>query len=1009
MRNRVAVDPDKIIDRLFGRSRPAAWAAVLLTLYGLIGLFSLMTQHRTAAISADPFSYLQFAQTLSDGSFHMQGPIAEAIRAFRADAEGGDVQPGPIWNTNVLPDGRTVYTVAMGYPLFLSTMFRLGGYWLYTHVNLFLLAFLLFLVFFCVWEGFGCNLYACVTAGIACLMLLRSHPPSFLQFSHPWREPLFYCCILGAIALLQVYQRRDRIWYVGGAGLLLGYACAIKEPNAIYGVVVGLWFLLSPAFRTSNRKVLLITTFGMGGVMGVLPILVQNGLATGNPFRSLQVTRATTGLAESGGTPSISPAHIGETFSRYFTIYRYYIMFWWPCLLAAVVGALAGWRHRFVRLCVGLTVVHLALYLQWGNADFRHMYFVHIPYVVMLAVFVTWLFRKLSSTVGRLQRFERGIVLLPLLALAVWPSPWKAVPDEARNFSFSDAGALMRKLGDELPPEPVLLSNRVLRDVIGIYGRLPVIRLHDLEQIHPENDVEAVLQWFHDQGHALLFLDNADKDPVNVGKVDWALEDEERLYERHDLEQVFVLDRDELRLRGLVDKPQVTAYHVEPWRRTRVERELAVPHDGAAYLYLNPRALRSQLDVSLNGNRLADDPALHYFLPVHDIDLTDGATMVATAGGEPMPALRDVRLWGWTEPIKQDCGDDASPSDGYLFPDGLGEQPKADYRYLNPPARLRVPVRKHAGLFTTVGLGLNVVKGATNLNVFVEVPGEAKHEIKVAGGTAWFPITAQRQASRWAGSWDVRLSTDADALFKLSRVHAMPSRSELAFTFGDGVVGVVLIGKLTPRVFGVGPHSWSLMVNGSEQMSGTCWDDPRRSANALRVPFSRVDTDQLRVAFGGAGLIDAAWVPVKTQVTLQPRTAEAALVGEGIFPPEGVGSDAFWWTQEATDVSVPALQGTSTYRLQLDVGDMKPGGGRSVTVSFAGREQAVDLPEKRGDVDVIWNDVQIEQSGLHSLSFHVETWSPKDHLPNSGDDRELGFQLYQLEWAGAAESYHVSE
>ena len=55
-------------------------ALVLLIAVGR--LFGTMWQHRTALITADPFSYISFAQDLSGGHLHMTGPVADAAAAF---------------------------------------------------------------------------------------------------------------------------------------------------------------------------------------------------------------------------------------------------------------------------------------------------------------------------------------------------------------------------------------------------------------------------------------------------------------------------------------------------------------------------------------------------------------------------------------------------------------------------------------------------------------------------------------------------------------------------------------------------------------------------------------------------------------------------------------------------------------------------------------------------------------------------------------------------------------
>ena len=988
------LDPDRMLARIFAE-RPARMVALLLTLYGVFSLFHLYVAGRSAAITADPYTYLAFARSLADGTMRFQGVLGEAMQAF---AENEDIASGPVWNVNLLPGGEPVYTVAVGYPLFLAAMFKLGGYWLYTHINILLLALLSVLLLLCVRDGLKGSLFAWCAAGMACLLLMRSHPPSWLRFSYPWREPLYLVCLLGCFHALQRFAKGGRLRWVALAGLVLGYAVAIKEPNAIYGPVLGLYLLCTPGFRNHPRKAAVLALFVATGLIGVAPLLIQNITTTGHPLVSLQMARETQPFYEDADHSSLSPVLAVGNIDRYRRLYRTFPLFALPFVTVAGLGVLVSLRTGLGRVMLGLLVVHLLLYLQWGGFDVRHMYTAHLPYAVFLAWGFVWLAQQVARRIPGLGRFEHGLLLLPLFLAAVWPSQ-STLPRGGAGFGYRDARDLVKEIESRTGENAVVLSNRILRDVIGGYSKLEVVRLHDLAMFHPERDVHAVLDWLRERETAVYFLDNTDMDPRNRNIIDWSQSDTEWLLDRHDLEPAFALTPGEFPIRGMTEREALTGYRVWPWRHEEVVRDLAVPEDGAAFLYLNLRGLEESVDIDVQGVSHARPETP--FLPLHEHARTDALQVSVHAGGELLPALSDVRVVGWNETLRQELGADASPRDAWVFPTGLPPQMDSRFRYIDTPFRLRVPIRQTEDSFTALMLTGGLPRD-TNVNLFVEWEGQAPTEFGFMGDYVWMPLQLPVQG-QWAGIAQIHITSDAPAMAKLYQLTAVPVHRTLRYQTASDTLGAGLTGFLMAEQISSNPQPWSATLNGRLFAQGRCFSDPRRSINRFRHILTKNGVEpEIELRVEGAGLLQTEWVEVGTHLVASPETPEAVFVESGIRPPEGQGDAAFWWTLEETLIWVPVSAGQRHYELTLDLLDVRPGPEDRLRIEVGGQEALLVAPKERTELKQQFV-VEASTAGLQPLRLQGPTWIPRDTLPESTDTRTLGLRLYRLTWSPSTE------
>ena len=265
---------------------------IVLTIANMGWFLGEGMRRKTGLITADPYTYVRYAKNLANGNFEIEGVIADLTREYsprpKSNREG---VLGPIWNTSLTKDGGLVYTVAMGYPLFLSVLHRIGGMDLCAYSNFGLWASLFVIIFFICRELFDRKPLGTIVGLVVCSLTPMFNYQTFAQMHYLWREPLFLNCLFGALLCLSLYMRAPKLRYLLTLGFLLGYAFSIKEANGIYAPPFGAALLLTPHFREKGM-IKRIALMGVFFVIGCGPFLAQNFMATGNPFFSLQASRA---------------------------------------------------------------------------------------------------------------------------------------------------------------------------------------------------------------------------------------------------------------------------------------------------------------------------------------------------------------------------------------------------------------------------------------------------------------------------------------------------------------------------------------------------------------------------------------------------------------------------------------------------------------------------------------------------------------------------------------------
>jgi hypothetical protein len=974
---------------LTARRLPFVFGTVLI-LVSIIQIMVLVSAHHAAAIKADSYSYLAFAKELADGNVRMTGVLADAIEKF---SENDELVTGPIWNTHVTPEGQTVFTVAVGYPLVLAAAWVLGGLWLVINLNIVLLSLLLLLIVIFLWDRLGRDILALSVAGCAILIFVAANTDSpngfdaFRQFSHPWREPLFYLCVLAAAWAAAAYVSSGRLRFVAAAGLLLGYACAVKESNIIYAFIIGLFILFGRRPLRFGCVARAVGLYAACGVAGVMPLLIQNTFSTGNPYRSLQSLRASEGALSIGPQSGWSPGNIPVTVKRYA---QYYYAEFGPTILIAfgvlvLIGIIVGRKTPLVRVMGGLLLIHVAFYAPWGNAEFRHSYFAHVPLSFYCALGLVHLVGWVTRPIPCIELYRYWVPLIPLVVLAAKPPPWR-MPDNP-PFSYANAAALTAEIEQRSDDGSVIFCNRELRNILDVYGTHPVIRLHDLARFHPEGNEDEVIRHLLDEGLKVLFLNNRDKDPRNLGRVDWTRKDQALLLEHYDLAPAYSIPGDRNGLKGFLDRSarELTAFHVSKWTNQVVRRALVVPEEGAAFVFVNPRGASDHLEMSLDGERI-DTTTLNGFFVPKIVPPGENQVFEASAGGSPIPSLSDTKLVGWFEEIGQPLGTDALHRDAAFFPDGV-EDSDASWRYVtNSTVRMRVPVRHRPDLFSTIGLKVELKSEIARTRI--TLPTGETYVGEPRALTAYFPVNSDQAESPSVGYADFTVHSEDGATIKLMRIESYASRTQLTVPSFEDTLGVGLTGQLTSTEIGVGPHAWAVNVNGVETRSGKCMADPGRGWNRFALAIDSVEGHSpAKIEFQRAGLIGAEWSRVGDRMNLTTRSGL-----NGFMEDFNNKEKDFWWSKGKSRVYVPVRKDRPSYRLQLDISSGRPGHKAPVTVRFSGAEQVVETPDKRSTIELTLVAGNKIGDGLEPLQFVVETWQPES------ETRSLGFQLFGLKW-----------
>ena len=269
---------------------PARWLpiALLAIAIALVGVWTV--QRTTWYLAIDQFGYLTFARDLANGSAHHDWELLPALQPLLPQA---DVD---VYAQTYVRRGDDLYCrYAPGFPAILAAARLALGPAAEHAVNPALLVLLLLVVF-----ALGRRLFDSAWIGLACALLSALLPNYILLWStSPLRDVPAHLVAWSGLLLLVPGGRR-----LGAgprellAGLLLGYAMAIRIDAVLYLIAAGGVALLD---RTRFVRRLLCGVAGFA--IGVTPLLAYNAVATGNPFRPTQAMELNSVLSRAPSAP----------------------------------------------------------------------------------------------------------------------------------------------------------------------------------------------------------------------------------------------------------------------------------------------------------------------------------------------------------------------------------------------------------------------------------------------------------------------------------------------------------------------------------------------------------------------------------------------------------------------------------------------------------------------------------------------------------------------------------
>ncbi len=929
-----------------------------------------------ANAGGDAHTYAGYARQLARGQTCFSGVVSRSLSDRRVV---GRAVSGPVWNTAILPDGRWVYTVAPGFPLFLAAMLRVGGSGLMLHANFPLLIAVTVAFWVLLLTSFTSRAGRWWPAMLGALLLLSLDTSTQTQFASLWREPLLFLLMLCAATVFALRARvRGLYWILPPT---LGFACAVKESYILYAAWAGVCLLLSPEFRRAPGFWKRVIGGGMLFLVGCSPLLWQNWSHSGTPWTSLYVLRETGEFSLDAPGMGLSAGNTFNTLARYARLYRPHVL-WLAPLLA--VSAWDAWQRRnlpVMRLLLGWFVLHVALHLQWGNAELRHMYFAIFP---VLFAFVHGASDLLDRLAPIAPRMRDAALIAASAALTLWmPLRRERVVD----FRYADWNRLVRAVSDHVPEGTVVLSNRRLSDVLVAYTDWATVRTHELDSFSGGKSM-AMLRDILESGGDAVFIDCADTSPDGIRSgVDRSRQDRKQLLDSFDLAPVSTFTDSRREFVETVGKPGFTLFRVTPWTAGMQTRVIPLPAEGAAFAVVDASTRGPSRTFAVNGEAVSADAVRSGFFPL-SADAT-GQVTIASFSSPPAaalaPSLAQATTVDWFEPIPLTCGADAIPDDRAWFP-----APDNDHaighrgRVVSHRATIVVPVREGMELMTTVGLRLS--GSPTGMPCSVTFDTGERFEQRIERDTYWLTVPNRAKLRRQAGFRAMRLEIPPSAGVTVSRLVSRVARREALLPPADGLAGHLVAGTI---VRDDGEGRWSCRLEGTPVASGLASADPFSNPFLLFVPAAGARA----LRWDGGGLMDMDILPVPRVLRLRPGDRALKHVATGLHPCESGPAGDFQWTKGTAVWRVPAPAEGPSYRLRLWLaGDRRE---PAVRVHIGGHQTEWTLTL---DVGVYtWTPPPLSgQHGLIDIRLESTSWRPSDR--GADDGRLLGVRWYGLEW-----------
>lgn len=616
-------------------------------------LIWMIAEHFSIKAFSDPFNYLMYARNLGEEFFTSRWPAA--------------------------------------YPAYLWLVLQLVGPYYVFLANIPILALLLFL-FYCLSSRIASHDRTFFSQrtflGLGAVSLLLVFDPSIIIYLvSPYRDLMSHTFLLAmALSLLRhLTDGRERTAWLFLAGLCLGAASSIREPAILMAIPAGLTMLAftfpSPWSSWWRRGF----WFVAGTAIGLLPLLIQTYLATGQAIVPPQAVQEQTLL------PGFVPGRAGENLRR---ALWYYVMIGGPLYTVAfMAGAVLSIirRNRFILyFCLPSVLLYTLVYILY-RAFFARYFFVVTLWAVPVAAFGLYGLMRAIFHMARTRWIQdMGPALLTGALLVFAAYRIATLEPQPSRFITADAKRFERDLESVVPEGAYVVCPRNLCEVISWFSHAESWRawarlLPDLSSGQP----------LYNRFKAMLDA----KRPLFVVRVE-ALGDnnpDEVLFRRYfDLLPVATLRSEAYNLQGVTGPGSFFIFEVAPWTASNVVYSFTgIPP--RSLLRIDPGALwredypeRSFARVFANEKPIGflDRNGPHYF-QLEDAEVLD----IRVVSDAPISSSMPVEIISMDQPVTLHFGLlSANSHDAYLS-DSIRNRPTRDgyFRPLHGHGQIQLP------------------------------------------------------------------------------------------------------------------------------------------------------------------------------------------------------------------------------------------------------------------------------------------------------------------------------
>ncbi|HMO51466.1 MAG TPA: hypothetical protein PKE26_09500 [Kiritimatiellia bacterium] len=367
-----------------------------------------------------------------------------------------------------LPDELLASRWPYGFPLFLRLALVVTGPYAIFLINAPLLIALFLLIGRLGRWMAGERTCSGISPGWAAFALaVAADAGNVIHYVNPYRDPLSYIFLFGAMALFIRSVRRDKPLAMVASGFLLGLACSVREPSILMIVPMALYRLVSWSPRLGLKPLLRdAALFGIPFALALIPLALQTYMATS------QLVLPPQAAIESKVVPGafFNLAMLQETAGKAWGFYWSNM----PALvvlagLGLVLGMVRGQRE-LVFLFVPATLVYALFYSFYWTFVSRYFYVSTLLLCLSAGyavhVFSGWLIAVLGD------RYRRPAFLLIVTAIIVW-SGWRllSVPRVGDGFRIPQARAFVEDVHKHIPENAVVLAPRHMCELLTVVAR----------------------------------------------------------------------------------------------------------------------------------------------------------------------------------------------------------------------------------------------------------------------------------------------------------------------------------------------------------------------------------------------------------------------------------------------------------------------------------------------------------------------------------------------------------